>query len=281
VYANCNFPNVLEKLPFLVEDPYMGVLYIDSECRIQFINNTLAELLAVDRQECIGLHVNTVVPRSRLPQTIQDGEVNLCEICSINGRKIVVMRAPVYEDGQIIGAMLKSLFLDINAARTLTAALSSLSETDYRENSYQSRYSQDNIVGHSPLIAKSKAISQQVAGNTSNVLIIGESGTGKELFAQAIHAAGPRRQAPFIRINCACIPDNLLESELFGYDEGAFTGAKKGGKKGKFELADGGTIFMDEVSEMPFPMQAKLLSFLQEREFERVGGSQPITLMCV
>ncbi|MDP4159767.1 MAG: sigma 54-interacting transcriptional regulator, partial [Bacillota bacterium] len=115
------------------------------------------------------------------------------------------------------------------------------------------------------------------ASNTgSTVLIMGESGTGKELFANAIHQASARKNRPFIRVNCAALPDNLLESELFGYEEGAFTGARKGGKPGKFEMANHGTIFLDEIGDMPPPMQAKLLSVLQEREVERVGGTKPI-----
>ena len=114
----------------------------------------------------------------------------------------------------------------------------------------------------------------RAAKGNSTVLITGESGTGKELFAQAVHYASPRLHGPFIKINCASIPENLLESELFGYDEGAFTGARKGGKPGKFEMANGGTIFLDEIGDMTMPMQAKLLRVLQEREVERVGGTK-------
>ena len=110
------------------------------------------------------------------------------------------------------------------------------------------------------------------------VLITGETGTGKELFAQAIHRESSRRKKPIISINCASIPSELLESELFGYDEGAFTGAKKGGKIGKFQLADGGTIFLDEIGDLPLVLQAKLLRVLQEHEIEKVGGGKPIPI---
>jgi transcriptional regulator with PAS, ATPase and Fis domain len=110
------------------------------------------------------------------------------------------------------------------------------------------------------------------------VLILGESGTGKELFANAIHNDSARKYNPFIEINCAAIPSELLESELFGYEEGAFTGAKKGGKIGKFELADTGSIFLDEIGDMPLKMQAKLLRVLQEREFEKVGGNKVVKI---
>lgn len=132
------------------------------------------------------------------------------------------------------------------------------------------------IQGVSPQIKELKERAARVARGEANVLLLGESGTGKELFARAIHQASPRRQEPLIKINCAAIPENLLEAELFGYDEGAFTGAARGGKPGKFELADGGTIFLDEIGDLPLSMQPKLLRALQERSFERVGGRRTI-----
>ena len=125
-------------------------------------------------------------------------------------------------------------------------------------------------------MASLKATALKVAASNSTILIMGESGTGKELFAQAIHHASPRSRGPFVQVNCAAVPETLLESELFGYHEGAFTGASKGGKIGKFELADGGTIFLDEIGDMPLNMQSKILRVLQEREIERVGGRRPI-----
>jgi len=121
-------------------------------------------------------------------------------------------------------------------------------------------------------------MAMRVAQSSSTILIRGESGTGKELFAQSIHYASPRKNGPFIKVNCSAIPENLLESELFGYEEGAFTGAKKGGKLGKFELAHKGTILLDEIGDMPVNMQIKLLRVLQEKEIERVGGTTTIPI---
>ena len=272
-----DYKYLLEKFDFVIEDPYMGVIYIDNDCRVVFVNQTLANILGISKYESLGKHINTIMPRSRLPETIKSGESNLCEICSIKGKKMVAMRAPIFDEGHIVGAMSKSLFLDMSAAQNMAAYLNASDPAKNDPNSgYKTRYTLENIVGASEVISLPKAISRQVANNISNVLIVGESGTGKELFAQAIHHAGSRANAPFVRINCACIPENLLESELFGYEEGAFTGARKGGKKGKLELASHGTIFLDEIGEMPLVMQSKLLTFLQEREFERVGGNQPI-----
>lgn len=136
----------------------------------------------------------------------------------------------------------------------------------------------NKIIGGSPKLKKAIEIAEQVAPSDSTVLLRGESGTGKEMFAHAIHLLSPRRNENFITINCAAIPDNLLESELFGYEEGAFTGARKGGKKGKFELANNGTLFLDEIGDMPAALQAKLLRVLQEKKIERVGGTKSIPI---
>jgi DNA-binding NtrC family response regulator len=139
----------------------------------------------------------------------------------------------------------------------------------------QEQFSFHNILSKNPLMHQVFELVSHVAGTTSTILIAGETGTGKELVARAIHVASPRNAAPFVAVNCAGLPDSLLESELFGHEKGAFTSAV-GQRKGRFELAHGGTLFLDEVSEIPMPMQATLLRVLQERCFERVGGSQTI-----
>jgi transcriptional regulator with PAS, ATPase and Fis domain/tetratricopeptide (TPR) repeat protein len=142
------------------------------------------------------------------------------------------------------------------------------------------RYSFGDIIGQSAALKRRLVLAEAAARSDSSVLITGESGTGKELFAQAIHNAGPRSGGPFVGINCAAIPRDLLESELFGYDSGAFTGARRGGRPGKFELAEGGTILLDEIGDMPLEMQAKLLRVLQERVTQRLGGTREIPLNC-
>lgn len=142
----------------------------------------------------------------------------------------------------------------------------------------QAKYTFDNIIGMSNQMRRLRSIASQVAKSSSTVLIRGESGTGKELIAHAIHNASPRLDQPFVKVNCAAIPEQLIESELFGYSEGAFTGALKGGKPGKFELANGGTIFLDEIGDLPISAQAKILRVLQEFEFERLGGIKTINI---
>ncbi|WP_027414749.1 sigma-54 interaction domain-containing protein [Aneurinibacillus terranovensis] len=147
-----------------------------------------------------------------------------------------------------------------------------------KQKKYATRYSFADIRGNSPVITALKAQAEKVAKSDSTILIRGESGTGKEVLAQAIHGASQRQKGPFVAINCAAIPESLLESELFGYDEGSFTGAKKGGKQGRFEMARGGTLFLDEIGDMPLFLQAKLLRVLQERRVERIGGSESIPI---
>ncbi|MCK9905889.1 sigma 54-interacting transcriptional regulator, partial [Frankia sp. Cpl3] len=134
----------------------------------------------------------------------------------------------------------------------------------------------EDIVGNSSAIREAKELAETFAKTDATVLILGESGTGKELFAQGIHLSSPRAAGPFVAVNCAALPENLLESELFGYEEGAFTGARKGGKPGLFELAHGGTIFLDEIGEMSLPIQALLLRVLQEKKVRRLAGEKVV-----
>jgi Nif-specific regulatory protein len=141
----------------------------------------------------------------------------------------------------------------------------------------KNRYSHHNIIGQCKAMQEVFRYIDKVAPSRATALLLGESGTGKELVARAIHQASPRREKPFIKVNCAALPDNLLESELLGHEKGAFTGAQTL-KKGRFELADGGTLFLDEVGELPLPLQAKLLRVLQERQFERLGGTVTINV---
>lgn len=150
-----------------------------------------------------------------------------------------------------------------------------------RSEDWPVRYTFNDIVGQSPAMEQTRGFARLAAQSGSSVLLVGESGTGKELFAHAIHAASPRQRAPFVPVDCSAIPRELLEAELFGYAPGAFTGATKEGKPGKFELAQGGTVFLDEIGEMPIEMQAKLLRVLQERQVTRVGGVTTIPVSFV
>ncbi|GED67005.1 hypothetical protein BRE01_07070 [Brevibacillus reuszeri] len=172
---------------------------------------------------------------------------------------------------------LHPLFVERSVAGAILQFTIQIKEADSEKNrKFVTRYNFEDIRGHSPAILALKDQARQIARSDSTVLIRGESGTGKEVLAQSIHRNSDRKEGPFVAINCAAIPEALLESELFGYEDGAFTGAKKGGKPGRFELALHGTLFLDEIGDMPQYLQAKLLRVLQERRMERVGGSESI-----
>ncbi|MEQ8173850.1 MAG: sigma 54-interacting transcriptional regulator [Syntrophomonadaceae bacterium] len=265
----------------LIESPYMVYVIVDKEGIITAINQTYLDALGVEKSQAVGRHIKEVSPTSLLMETLKTGRIDQADIFSIQGQDYIVTRLPIIKDGKIIGACARSLFMDMSGAKIL---MKKLEETEkelniYKEElrqGYRAKWDFEDLIGESKDFTRVKSLAQQAAHTISTVLITGESGTGKELFAHAIHNLSSRRAYPFVRINCAALPENLLESELFGYEEGAFTGAKKGGKPGKFELAMGGTIFLDEIGDMPLPMQTKLLTVLQDKMVERVGGTKPI-----
>lgn len=267
-------------LETILESGNEGYLVINNEGIVTMINKAFAELLEKSPEQAVGRHVTELVNDTRLHLIPQSGRHQTGEVVRINGKDTVVMRYPIIKNGRVIGAVSKIIFKDINQLMALAEKVNSLhKELVYYKSELErfqgARYTVDSLIGQSPVMVRLKETTRRVAQGPSTVLIRGESGTGKELLAHAIHTGSPRRNGPFIKVNCAAVPENLLESELFGYQEGAFTGAKKGGQVGKFEQADGGTIFLDEIGDMPLLMQAKLLRVLQEKEIERLGDSKP------
>lgn len=258
-------------------------IMLDKQGIIRMINQVFADFLKYPKEDIIGKYVLEVDKHSRFPYVLQTKKSELAWKHTFeNGHTAIVHRIAVLdEDNEVKYAVGMLLFEDLEQFREIITK-NKLLETEinlYRKQIkkiYGAKYSWDTIIGNSEKMSQSKFIGKRAAASISNVLILGESGTGKELFAHAIHNDSARSDLPFVKINSSAIPSELLESELFGYDEGAFTGAKKGGKIGKFELANGGTIFLDEIGDMPMKMQAKLLRVLQEREFERVGGNESI-----
>ncbi len=211
---------------------------------------------------------------------VSSGKPVLGDTFNIRGRKVIVNNYPIRVGEKIIGAVGKMIFHNLNAFLALKHKIGELENTvrryelEIREN-YRARYSFEDVVGRSTKLRHAIDAARRLAASSSPILLTGESGTGKEIFAHAIHRASSRRDHSFIRVNCASIPSELFESELFGYKAGAFTGALKSGKAGKFELAHRGTIFLDEVGELPLALQAKLLRVLQEKEIEPLGASSP------
>jgi len=188
-------------------------------------------------------------------------------------KEVIVNVAPIFIDGKIRGSV--GTIHDISEILSLNEELAKARKLIRR---LKARYTWSDIIGASPAMKAAKEQAQRAAETPATVLLRGESGTGKELFAHAIHNASTRQQGQFVRVNCAALSENLLESELFGYVEGAFTGAVKGGRKGLFEEAHGGTIFLDEIGEISLSLQRKLLRVLQEREIVRVGSTQPVAV---
>lgn len=271
----------LEMYELIFDSIYNGVLVTDGKGYITHFNKPYGRFLGLDPEKEIGRHCTDSVENSRMHIVAKTGVPEINQPHSIKGQNMIVQRIPIKKDGQVIAVFGQVMFKDVKDVRKLANKLSLL-ETKvkiYEEeliNLRGTRYTFDSIIGISRSLNEAKDEGLKATANQFPVLISGESGTGKELFAQAIHHASGRRMHPFVRINCAAIPKDLLESELFGYEEGAFTDARAGGKPGKLELAHRGTLFLDEIGDLPITMQPKLLRVLEDKEFERVGGTTVI-----
>ncbi len=249
----------------LLESMSDGLISIDNNGLITEINAKAGEIFGVNPALVKGRHVAQVYQRPPVLQLLADSiEYENKEMTvERTGKKIHTSGSLLRDDsGAVIGAV--AVFRE-NTSYLLQPVRRALPPQ---------RYTFDDIIGQSSAITELKEWARLAAGSPSTVLIKGESGTGKELFAQAIHNASPRRERPFIAINSAALPEALVESELFGHDEGAFTGARKGGQAGKFEIAEGGTVFLDEIGDMPLGVQAKLLRVIQEKKVVRVGSAR-------
>jgi transcriptional regulator with PAS, ATPase and Fis domain len=268
----------LEMYELIMDNIYNGVMVTDADGYVTHFNQPYGQFLGIDPKEQIGKHCTEVIENTRMHIVAQTGTPEINQSHRIRGQNMVVQRIPIWKNDKVIAVFGQVMFKDVKDVGKLAKELSLLESKVklYEEeliNLRSTRYTFDSIFGKSEAIRNLKREALRASTNSFPVLITGESGTGKELFAQAIHHASPRRLHPFVRINCAAIPKDLLESELFGYDEGAFTGAKVEGKPGKFELAEHGTVFLDEVGDLPLEMQPKLLRAVEDKEMERVGGT--------
>jgi len=271
----------LEMYELIFESIHYGSLVTDERGYITHFNKPYGLFLGLDPETQIGKHCTEVLENTRMHIVAQTGKPEFSDSHHIKGQNMVVHRIPIKKNGKVIAVFGQVLFKDVRDVGKLAKKLSLLeSKVKLYEAELltlrSTRYTLESIIGTSEAITSLKAQALKAAASQFPVLISGESGTGKELFAQGIHHASPRKVYPFVRINCATIPKDLFESELFGYEKGAFTGARSEGKPGKFELAHRGTIFLDEIGELPAPMQPKLLRVLEEKEFERVGGTRVI-----
>ena len=274
----------LELLRQVLDLSVEGLQVVDARGIITLVNDSFLKIHQLTRAQAEGRPVTEVIENTRMHLVARTGVAELDEIQKIHGHDYVVSRIPVFQDGQCLGAVGKIVFQDFRAitrlavrTRRLQLELEALRQSKAQARA-DTRFSFADIVAEAEPSRLAKEKAMMAAPTPATVLLLGESGVGKEVFAQAIHNLSPRYSRPFVRVNCPAITESLFESELFGYADGAFTGARKGGRAGKFELADTGTIFLDEIGDMPLAAQAKLLRVLQEGTFEPVGSDRTVTV---
>jgi len=263
----------------------MGVIFCDRDCIIRFVNETYARYLGIVKNQALGRHITELIPDSRAAVVMQNGVAEMGEQCSIGQgrarRTLIVNRIPVRAaDGAVVGMLSQSIFGNPEELKCLSEKIERL---DQKVSLYKTRmntalaarYNMESILGQSAALRGAKQHLLRYARTEAPVLLLGATGTGKELFANALHHASARASGPFVGINCAAIPNDLFESELFGYLPGAFTGAQREGRIGKIELAHKGTLFLDEIGDLPLTAQVKLLRVLEDKLVHRLGANSP------
>lgn len=273
--------NYMQILELLLDNTHEGLVICDPEGKILYFNRSYADIYNMKKERDFGKNIEEFFPNSRIRQAARTGEPEYGVINYWKGRKVVVNRIPIKEGSKVTYVVSQILFRDVEDLRKMAEKLTRLqnkveSMGAELRSIFQAKYSIGDIIGESYQSRQLKKQAGKYASSSLPILILGESGTGKELFAQAIHRMSPRAERAFLAINCASIPKELMESELFGYESGAFTGATQKGKIGKFEIVEGGTLFLDEIGDMPLEMQAKLLRVLEEKQITRLGGSRTI-----
>lgn len=265
--------NIENRLEILIESMNIGILGTDCDRRISICNKAAENLILKSRKSLIGSFVWEINSQFKgLVTNLSQEEDKVSKLIHINGTPISVTVAPIIWEKSFNGYFLLLQRFNDEEKRHQNLRM------QLHDRGYNSKYTFDDIVANCPQMVRAKDIAKKMALTDASILVTGESGTGKELFAHSIHHASSRRDMPFIAINCAALPDTLLESELFGYGEGAFTGAKKSGKQGLFEYAHKGTLFLDEIEGMSQNLQVKLLRVLQEKEIMRVGENRIIPI---
>ncbi|KYM37490.1 AAA family ATPase [Fusobacterium necrophorum subsp. funduliforme] len=262
-----------------------GFIVVDPQGIVTDINERYCNFFKITKEQVIGKSILNIIPNSKMLDIVsktytEESVVHTYIAGAPAGEKVIVSRSYVEDEvGKVIAGVAQVKF-KVASLETTKRLLEEYSTLNYYKEQYtalqKSNYGFDSIIGNDTNFVMQKLKSLKVAKTSFSILLTGETGTGKEVFARAIHNSSERSKNPMISINCAAIPNDLLESELFGYEEGAFTGAKKGGKKGKFLLANRSTIFLDEIGDMPLPMQAKLLRVLEEKKIDPIGSIKSI-----
>lgn len=258
------------RIQTIMDYAFEGILSTDKEGMITMVNQYAQNMLGSCGQTLIGKKIVRFLPALQLKEVLGSGKRFLSEIYQLEGMTVSLNCVPLSNQEGVIGCV--TTFQDITQIQEEEEKI----RKKLHEKGFVVKYTFENIICADNAMMHTVKMAGKFAQSESNLFIYGETGTGKELFAQSIHSASRRKSGPFVAVNCAALPENLLESELFGYVEGAFTGAAKGGKKGLFELAHNGTIFLDEIGDLSLKLQARLLRVLQEKEIMRLGDGRVI-----
>lgn len=263
----------------ILTDPFDAMVVVGTNERLAFLSPVHEKFFGLKAGAAIDKKVREVIPNSRLQHVLRTGVAEVGQVLNVGGRQRIVSRHPVQRDGKIVGAIGRVMFKGPQQLEEMSLRIKELEKkvAQYELESKEDKFGEqflDAIIGQSIAIQSVRQQIRKIAPLDVPVLIQGESGTGKELVARALHMLSARRDARLVTVNAAALPANLVESELFGYEAGSFTGADRKGRVGKFELADKGTIFLDEIGDMPIEVQSKLLRVLQDRVVERIGGER-------
>jgi len=258
----------VEQLKMILDFTYEGIITTDQWGRISLVNRAAERTLCTEEATILGRLISDIFPGQAIGQVLEIGSTRVGELHRVGNTLVVQNVVPVVTDGDIIGVV--ATFQDAGHLQDIEVKV----RQELHLRGHVAHFTFVDIATHNGAMRRLLVEAEEFAGAEAKILITGETGTGKEMLAQSIHNASQRINGPFVAINCAAVPENLLESELFGYEEGAFTGARKGGKKGLFELAHRGTLFLDEIGELSLNLQARLLRVLQENAIMRVGGDR-------
>lgn len=259
-----------ERLRTIIHSVNDGVVATDEHGSIVAANLTAEGIFGFKEADVIGIHISKIIPNTRVDKVLKTGQPELEQLQLTPKGYVVTNRVPIGLEGQVQGVV--TTFQEVDK---IQSAEQKIRKTLFSRGLF-ARYSFDDILTEDYYMKRIVTLAKKYAQTDATMLLLGESGTGKELFAQSIHRQSPRRTEAFVAVNCSALPGQLLESELFGYVEGAFTGAKKGGKRGLFELAHNGTIFLDEIGDMDKEMQLRLLRVLEEKQVMRLGSDSII-----
>lgn len=247
---------------------YDGIISVDTNGLITIFNPVAEKITHVSAQKAVGQNIQEVLPDFELLKVLSTGREDLAQLLTINNEQVVCNKVPINVNNKVVGAVIN--FQDVTKLQRIEAKV----RRRMFSTGHVAKKCFDDIIGTSGQMQKSVSLAKDFAQTESAILILGETGTGKEVFAQSIHNGSRRSQGPFVALNCAALPEQILESELFGYVGGAFTGASQKGKAGLFEVAHGGTLFLDEIGEMSSMTQGKLLRVLQEKQVMRLGSDR-------